>query len=420
MATTNTSSSSYIYILSFFLLITLAMAKLIPLFILSWLLANCISNSWSHNVNKTLPTKYINPTSYTRPRAKLMNKIDSCWRSNPNWALNRKALADCAIGFGSNAIGGKNGAIYVVIDSSDDPINPKPGTLRYGAIHDKALWIIFQRDMVITLENELIVNNYKTIDGRGARVEISNGPCITIEGVSHVIIHGLSIHDCKPGKPGLVRSTPDHVGHRLGCDGDAISVFSSSNVWIDHCYLARCADGLVDVTHASSFVTVSNNYFTQHDKVMLLGHRDDNIADRIMKVTVVYNHFGPGLVQRLPRVRFGYAHVANNRYDQWLMYAIGGSADPTILSEANYFGASGVKGYPKEVTKRETNDEWRRWKWRSSKDVFINGAFFVPSGWGSCAPNYLKPQFFEAAPGSLVPALTSDAGPLICLPHIRC
>lgn len=40
------------------------------------------------------------------------------------------------------------------------------------------------------------------------------------------------------------------------------------------------------------------------------------------------------------RVRFGYAHVVNNLYDEWLMYAIGGSADPTIFSEGNYFTAS--------------------------------------------------------------------------------
>ena len=39
------------------------------------------------------------------------------------------------------------------------------------------------------------------------------------------------------------------------------------------------------------------------------------------------------------RVRFGYAHVVNNKYDEWLMYAIGGSADPTIFSEGNYFMA---------------------------------------------------------------------------------
>ncbi|KAH6795909.1 hypothetical protein C2S51_036895 [Perilla frutescens var. frutescens] len=397
------------------------MAKhMTSLFILSWLFAYCISNNIAHSShktpNKTLP-HYI-PT-YPRPSNKLMNKIDSCWRSDPNWATNRKALADCAIGFGSGAMGGKNGAIYVVTDTSDDPINPKPGTLRYGAIQDQPLWIIFERDMVITLENELIMNSYKTIDGRGARVEISNGACITIEKVSHVIVHGLSIHNCKPGKPGMVRSTPDHVGHRLGSDGDAISTLGSSNVWIDHCYLARCTDGLTDVTHASNLVTISNNYFTQHDKVMLLGHNDGFTADKIMKVTVVFNHFGPGLVQRMPRVRYGYAHVANNRYDQWLMYAVGGSANPTILSEGNYFAASN-DAYAKQVTKRETSNKWKSWKWRSTKDVFVNGAYFVPSGYGSVAPNYLYSQNFAAAAGTLVPALTSDAGPLFCLPNQQC
>ncbi|KAK4485064.1 hypothetical protein RD792_007672 [Penstemon davidsonii] len=349
-----------------------------------------------------------------------MNIIDSCWRSNPNWASTRKDLADCAIGFGSAAIGGKNGAIYVVTDPSDDPINPRPGTLRYGVIQTEPLWIIFANDMSLKLENELMVNSYKTIDGRGAKVEISNGPCISIDGVTNVIVHGISVHDCKPSKPGMVRSTPNHLGQRLGSDGDAIAVFASSNIWIDHCYLARCTDGLIDVTHGSRAVTISNNYFTQHDKVILLGHQDGYTADIGLKVTVAFNHFGPGLVQRLPRLRYGYAHVANNRYDQWLMYAIGGSANPTILSEGNYFAASNDAN-AKEVTKREVYAAgWKNWKWRSTKDVFVNGAYFVPSGYGSCAPNYLKSQSFVAAAGSLAPALTSDAGPLQCFPRQQC
>lgn len=209
---------------------------------------------------KTIPT-------YPLPQKNVMNIIDSCWRSNPEWASNRQALADCAIGFGKSALGGKNGKIYVVDDPTDDATDPKPGTLRYGVIQPDPLWIIFERDMVLELENELIMNSYKTIDGRGVKVEIANGPCITIEGINNVIIHGISVHDCKPGKAGLVRSTPEHVGHRLGCDGDGISVFASSNVWIDHCSLARCSDGLIDVTHASTAVTLSNNYLTQHDKV---------------------------------------------------------------------------------------------------------------------------------------------------------
>ncbi|KAM7530812.1 hypothetical protein LguiB_034222 [Lonicera macranthoides] len=276
--------------------------------------------------------------------------------------------------------------------------------------------------MVVKLENELIVNSYKTIDGRGVKVEIANGPCITVEGVSNVIIHGISIRDCKPGKAGLVRSTEEHVGHRLGCDGDGISVFASSNVWIDHCYLARCSDGLIDITHASTGVTVSNNYLTDHDKVMLLGHSDSFTADKDMQVTVVFNHFGPGLVQRMPRVRYGYAHVANNMYDEWLMYAIGGSSNPTILSEGNYFMASNDPS-SKQVTKRETNEDsnfWKNWKWRSSKDVFGNGAYFVPSGLGSCSPLYSRSQLFWVAQGSFVPFLTSDAGPLKCVVTKAC
>ncbi|KAI7734965.1 hypothetical protein M8C21_014602 [Ambrosia artemisiifolia] len=372
-----------------------------------------ISHAVYYNTPKPLTT-YIPKTS-----SKASNLIDACRVKTAKWASNRRALADCAIGFGKEAIGGKNGAIYVVTNPSDDPINPKPGTLRYGVIQTRPLWIVFAKDMVINLKNELIMNSYKTIDGRGANVEIANGPCITIQHVSHVIIHGISIHDCKPGKAGLVRSTPMHVGQRRGSDGDAVEIFASSYVWIDHCYLARAYDGLVDVIHASNFVTISNNFFSQHDKVMLFGHNDNNVEDKIMKVTVVYNHFGPGLVQRMPRVRLGYAHVANNRYDEWDMYAIGGSANPTILSEGNYYIAS-KNPFHREVTKREVNKGWKNWKWRSSKDVFVGGAYFVPSGWGSCAPGYTRAQSFPVAHGSQVLGLTAKAGPLRCTYNKAC
>ncbi|WJX96911.1 pectate lyase [Trifolium repens] len=357
--------------------------------------------------------------NYYNTKSPILNKIDSCWRANSNWASNRKALANCAIGFGKDAIGGKYGAIYIVTDSSDDPENPKQGTLRYGAIQTKPLWIIFKRDMVIALKNELIMNSYKTIDGRGVKVEIGNGPCITIQGVSHVIIHGIRIHDCKPSKAGLVRSTPDHVGRRQGSDGDGISIFASSNIWIDHCFLASCSDGLIDIIHASTAITISNNYFTQHDKVMLLGHNDDYTADKIMKVTIVFNRFASGLIERMPRVRFGYAHVANNKYDEWKMYAIGGSSNPTILSEGNFFIAPNDNN-AKQITKREAKANWKSWKWRSSKDAFSNGAYFIPSGYGSCAPNYTPSQSFVAVPAYMVPAITLNAGPLSCYVGSAC
>ncbi|MED6218665.1 hypothetical protein PIB30_028628 [Stylosanthes scabra] len=375
-------------------------------------------NAYSTTNNTTqLLSNYIHKTpKNNKPH---LNTIDSCRRAQTKWAANPHALADCSIGFGKDSIGGKHGKLYIVTDPSDDAVNPRKGTLRYGAIQREPLWIMFKRDMVIRLENELIVNSYKSIDGRGARVVISNGPCITIQGVSNVIIHGIRIHDCKPGKAGLVRSSPDHVGHRQGSDGDGISIFSSSNIWVDHCFFARCADGLIDIIHASTAITISNNYFTQHDKVMLLGHNDQYTADKIMRVTIAFNRFASGLTERMPRVRFGYAHVVNNRYDEWKMYAIGGSSNPTILSEGNYYIAPNDDN-AKQITKREAKQSWKNWKWRSTKDVFENGAYFVPSGYGSCAPNYSYTQSFNAVRANLVPAITLNAGPLSCVVGRAC
>lgn len=127
------------------------------------------------------------------------NPIDDCWKCDPNWANNRQRLAECAIGFGQYAKGGQGGEFYIVTDSSDnDPVNPKPGTLRYAVIQNEPLWIVFPINMMIKLSQELIFNSYKTVDGRGADVHIVGGGCITLQYISNVIIHNIHIHHCHP------------------------------------------------------------------------------------------------------------------------------------------------------------------------------------------------------------------------------
>jgi pectate lyase len=37
------------------------------------------------------------------------------------------------------------------------------------------------------------------------------------------------------------------------------------------------------------------------------------------------------------RIRYGYAHVVNNLYQGWMQYAIGGSMNPSVKSQANLF-----------------------------------------------------------------------------------
>ena len=75
-------------------------------------------------------------------------------------------------------------------------------------------------------------------------------------------------------------------------------------------------------------------------QAILLGASDTFTEDKKMQVTVAFNRFDKGLVQRMPCVRFGFAHVVNNDYNQWEMYAIGGLQGPTILSQGNRFFAS--------------------------------------------------------------------------------
>ncbi|OIW06920.1 hypothetical protein TanjilG_18308 [Lupinus angustifolius] len=339
------------------------------------------------------------------------NPIDDCWRCDPDWAANRQRLAECGLGFGRDALGGKGGQIYVVTDSSDsDPSNPTPGTLRYAVIQDVPLWIVFSADMVINLKHELIFNSYKTVDGRGANVHVTGNGCITLQLITNVIIHNIHVHDCKPSGNTKIRSSPTQVVSRGESDGDGITISSAQKIWIDHCSLSSCTDGLIDVIKGSTGITISNSHFTKHDKVMLLGHDDGYMDDKGMQVTVAFNHFGEGLVQRMPRGRHGYIHVVNNDYTKWEMYAIGGSAGPTFNSQGNRYTASSDPN-AKEVTKRVDTKEsvWSAWNWKTEGDIMVNGAFFVPSGSGDNA-EYAEATSVQAKSASQIDQLTMYSG----------
>ncbi|KAL8529636.1 hypothetical protein ACS0TY_006897 [Phlomoides rotata] len=344
------------------------------------------------------------------------NPIDQCWRCNKNWATNRRRLADCALGFGRHVTGGKAGKTYVVTDPSDnDLVNPKKGTLRHAVIQTEPLWIIFDRNMVIRLSQELIMTSNKTIDGRGAQIHITKGAGITIQYISNVIIHNIRIHDINAGNGGTIRDSISHYGFRSKSDGDGISMFGATNVWIDHVSLSKCYDGLIDAVEGSTAITISNCHFAQHNDVLLFGASDTYSDDKNMQITVAFNHFGKGLIQRMPRVRWGFVHVVNNDYTRWEMYAIGGSQNPTILSQGNRFVAPDNRN-AKEVTKRDYAPEstWKNWVWKSEGDLMVNGAFFKQSG--DLKHKFaLGPHMVAPKPGSFAATLSKFSGPLNCI-----
>ncbi|KAJ9560188.1 hypothetical protein OSB04_005348 [Centaurea solstitialis] len=358
--------------------------------------------------------KYNGPCTATNP-------IDQCWRCDRDWAKNRQKLADCARGFGRNATGGKGGKIYVVTESTDeDMVNPKPGTLRHAVIQPEPLWIIFEHDMTIKLSQELIMTGDKTIDGRGAQVHIAGGAGLTLQFVKNIIIHSIKVHDIKSASGGMIRDSTSHFGMRTQSDGDGISLLGATNVWIDHVSMWNCQDGLIDLVECCTAVTISNCHFTHHNDVLLFGASDTYTQDELMQVTIVFTHFGKGLVQRMPRMRFGFAHILNNDYTHWLMYPIDGSSHPTILCQGNRFVAPADRN-AKEVTKRTESpeSEWKKWVWKSDGDLLSNGAFFIPSGDpGNQFPT--TEEIISPQPGSSVSSLTKFAGYLNCVENSPC
>ncbi|KAH1042718.1 putative pectate lyase 17 [Glycine max] len=147
---------------------------------------------------------------------------------------------------------------------------------------------------------------------------------------------------------------------------------------------------------------------------MLLGHDDGYVRDQNMKVTIVYNHFGPNCNQRMPRIRHGYAHVANNLYQGWVQYAIGGSMEPSLKSEANLFIAPITRS--KEVTWRKgSHKNGDRWEFHLVRDAFENGASFaVTKGRRVPKPNYSKEQRFKVFDSKYVRSLTRSSDVLPC------
>ncbi|XP_004514339.1 probable pectate lyase 4 [Cicer arietinum] len=364
----------------------------------------------------TLFTTIVSSSKQSQIEGMEMNVIDQCWRFNPEWRKHRQQLARCSVGYVGKMTSNidKDLVHYKVTDPSDHPLNPQPGTLRYGASNIQSkVWITFQRDMNIRLEKPLLISSFTTIDGRGVNVHIANNACLMIYKATNIIIHGIRIHHCRPQAPGMVMGPNGKIISLGQVDGDAIRLVSASKIWIDHNTLYDSQDGLLDVTRGSTDVTISNNWFREQDKVMLLGHDDGFIRDKNMKVTVVYNYFGPNCRQRMPRIRHGYAYVANNLYMGWTQYAIGGSSGPSLKSQSNLFIAPTEN---KEVTwRKSSNGIGDTWKFYSVGDAFENGASFIDTKGGQVKkPNYSHEQDFEVVDSKYVRSLTSSSGVLQC------
>jgi len=130
-------------------------------------------------------------------------------------------------------------------------------------------------------------------------------------------------------------------------NGDAIGIQSTQHVWIDHVDVSSDQshdkdyyDGLIDLTHATDYVTISNSYMHDHWKGCLVGHSDKNSAEDTghLRVTFIGNHW-KNVHSRGPSLRFGTAHIVGNMYVN-VPQAINVRKGAQVLVEKNVFQGS--------------------------------------------------------------------------------
>jgi pectate lyase len=96
-------------------------------------------------------------------------------------------------------------------------------------------------------------------------------------------------------------------------------------------------DGLMDVTHASEWITISNTYLHDHWKASLIGHSDNNAAEDTGHLHVTqHNNYWANIGSRTPSLRYGTGHVYNSYFEN-MNTGIDSRDGAEILVQSNVF-----------------------------------------------------------------------------------
>ena len=200
-----------------------------------------------------------------------------------------------------------------------------------AAAQDKAPRVIVISGTIDTRDgggSALEIASNKTLRGADDDATIVGG--LTMKNVSNVIVRQLNVKGTWPG------SGPD----------DTLSTRNSHHVWFDHLNVWDAGDGLLDITNASDYQTVSwcKFWYTNADHDHRLaslngsGGGDHPEDEGKMRVTYHHNWWAELVDQRMPRVMYGDGHQFNNYFHSTgNSYCIGVGSYGSVLIENNYF-----------------------------------------------------------------------------------
>jgi len=262
-------------------------------------------SSWSGDVTST-----ANPVQITMNANKTVTATFVS-QSTPDFSL---------FGFAAGVTTGGKGGQQVTVTTLAD--------LQSAAASSGPLIIEISGKITGTTGSDIVrVASDKTIVGVGSTAELFAVE-ISLSNSSNIIIRNLKI------------------SHVLASnhDGDCIHLQDTHNVWIDHCELFSeppqtqpnkdLYDGLIDITHDSSNVTISWCYLHDHWKTDLIGSSDSDNFDR--RVTFHHNYYF-NVNARTPSYRFGTGHVYNSYFQGIATSGVNSRMGAVLRVEGNVF-----------------------------------------------------------------------------------
>lgn len=172
----------------------------------------------------------------------------------------------------------------------------------------------------ITLSSRIEVASNKTIQGVNAAAKIV-GNIYIANGAGNVIVSNLNI------------TNPA---------GDGITIRGSHHVWVNHCAIFDCSDGLCDINYEADYITVSWCKFyyvnqVDHRYTMILGSAGAEVEGKL-HVTLHHNWWGAKCDQRMPSGTLGNAHIFNNYFtSEGNYYCSNARAGSKWWCENNYY-----------------------------------------------------------------------------------
>lgn len=192
------------------------------------------------------------------------------------------------------------------------------------AASEEPLIILVSGDIVVGDVDMITVGDDKTIAGAASGGAIVDGG-LFVDNAENVVIRNLTFRDSYiPG---------DWDGKFDDNDNDGIRIDTSDHVWIDHNEFARVGDGQLDVRKDSTAITVSWNYFHDHNKTLGVGWTDQALTT----ITLHHNRFSNVHQRNASLDNVAYGHVYNNWLSGVSSYGINARGQASVLVESSVF-----------------------------------------------------------------------------------